>query len=84
VASRVGGTPEVVEHALTGLLVPAANAEALATAMLALLNDEALAERMGRAARSRAEHEFTVGRMTASYEALYEEAVIGRMRIQAA
>lgn len=84
VATRVGGTPEVVEHGVTGLLVPAANATALATAILAILNDDALAERMGRAARSRAVHEFNVGKMAASYEALYEEAVLGRMRIQAA
>lgn len=83
VATRVGGTPEVVDHGVTGLLVPPSDPEALAAAMLTVLNDRSMAQRMSDAARRRAERSFNVRQMAASYEALYEEAVT-RPRVQAA
>lgn len=71
VATRVGGTPEVVADGETGLLVPAANPEALGEAILRLRRDPALGERMGRAGRLRVEARFDVSRAVAAYEALY-------------
>lgn len=47
VASRVGGTPEVVVDGETGILVPPRDAEALARALAALLRDEGERVRMG-------------------------------------
>jgi glycosyltransferase involved in cell wall biosynthesis/cellulose synthase/poly-beta-1,6-N-acetylglucosamine synthase-like glycosyltransferase len=74
VATRVGGTPEVVDHGVTGLLVAPSDPKWLAAAMLTILNDRALAQRMSEAARARAERYFNVRLMAASYESLYEEA----------
>jgi glycosyltransferase involved in cell wall biosynthesis len=53
VATDVGGSSEAVEHAVTGLLVPANDAAALAGAIAALLRDRSRRERMGQAARAR-------------------------------
>jgi glycosyltransferase involved in cell wall biosynthesis len=53
VASRVGGIPHLVQHGLTGLLVPPGEPEALRSAIETLLADAALGRRMGRAARAR-------------------------------
>lgn len=53
IASSVGGIPELVAHAETGLLVPPHDADALAHAMDALATDVALSERLGNGARSR-------------------------------
>jgi glycosyltransferase involved in cell wall biosynthesis len=50
VASRVGGIPDLVEGGTTGLLVPPANVDALADALVRVLTDHALAERLGAAA----------------------------------
>jgi glycosyltransferase involved in cell wall biosynthesis len=75
VATRVGGTPEAVEHGVTGILVPPQDPDALANAMLTVLNDRALARWMGGLARARAERLFSAQQMTASYEALYEQAL---------
>ena len=83
VATRVGGTPEVVEHGVTGLLVTAAQPHRLAAAMLTILKDRRLAQRMSEQARIRAAQHFDLTRMTASYEALYQEA-LGSPGIQAA
>ena len=53
VATAVGGTPEVVEDRVSGLLIPKNDAPALAQAVTALLRDPDLAERLGKAAVQR-------------------------------
>ncbi|MDW8339265.1 MAG: glycosyltransferase family 4 protein, partial [Thermoleophilia bacterium] len=55
VGSRVGGIPDVVRDGVTGLLVPPEDPGALAEALVRVLADRALAERLGRAARVEAE-----------------------------
>ena len=46
VATRAGGIPDIVEHERNGLLVPSDDAEALADAIVAVLTDRELAERL--------------------------------------
>ena len=53
---RGGGPAMVLEDGVSGLLVPPGDEEALAGAMLSLLRDPARAERLGRAAREKAEN----------------------------
>jgi glycosyltransferase involved in cell wall biosynthesis len=72
VATRVGGTPEVVEDGETGLLVAARDSAALAHGILQLAGNPQEARRMGLAARQRAEMHFDVRKMVAQYEALYD------------
>jgi glycosyltransferase involved in cell wall biosynthesis len=71
VATRVGGNAEVVSEGKTGLLVPPRDPELLARALLSLWHDPERSQRMGEAARQRAEHYFDIGRMVADYEDLY-------------
>jgi glycosyltransferase involved in cell wall biosynthesis len=54
VATRVAGMDEVVEHGVTGYLVPPRDAGTLAGAVTQLLEDPGLAARMGAAGRRRA------------------------------
>jgi glycosyltransferase involved in cell wall biosynthesis len=63
VATRVGGTPEVVVDGVTGLLVPPEDPGALAGALGRMILDGALRRRMGEAGRIRALAEFTVEQM---------------------
>ena len=53
VATAVGGTPDLVEHEKTGLLVPPGDDESLASAMRRLIEDGDLRLRMGDAAKAR-------------------------------
>ncbi len=53
VASRVGGIPDIVEDGATGILVPPGDAEVLADALVTVLADRALAERLGSEGRRR-------------------------------
>ncbi len=72
VATRVGGTPEVVVDGETGVLVPARNAGAMAQAALHLA-DQATRARLGAAGRARLEREFTFDRMLNDYVRLYRK-----------
>ena len=71
VATRVGGNPEIIAEGATGVLVPPRDALALVKAVRRLLDDPAVAERMGRAARARVEREFDVRGMVRRMEDLY-------------
>lgn len=74
VASRVSALPEIVADGETGLLVPPADPEALADALITLLNDPVRARSLGDRGRARLEKEFTVQRMARQHAAVYKEA----------
>jgi starch synthase len=73
VASDVGGIPEVVAYGETGLLVPAGDETALATAINALIRDPARASELGARGRQRAVAEFSWDRIAAQTADLYAE-----------
>ncbi len=74
VASRTGGTPEIVVDGETGVLFEPGDAVQLATAVGRLLDDRDLSTSLGRAARSRVCREFGLARHLASVEQLYRRA----------
>jgi glycogen synthase len=71
VATRVGGTPEVVEDGATGVLVQAEDHGTMATELMALLDDPDRVARMGQAARRRAVAEFSEERHLRAYRDVY-------------
>jgi glycosyltransferase involved in cell wall biosynthesis len=71
VATDVGGIPEVVRPGLNGLLVRPDDTNALADAVLALMDDPAAAAALGRAARADVERHYTIDRMVERFEQLY-------------
>lgn len=75
VASDVGGLREQVVHDETGLLVPPADARALADALARLVDDPALRRRLGDAGRARAEELFDLPRFRAAHLELYRSLV---------
>ncbi len=74
VASDIPGVRDVVEHEVTGLLVPPADPAALEAAGDRLVTDAALRRRLAEAARQAAAR-FTPGMMADRYLALYREMV---------
>lgn len=75
VASRVAGVPDVIDDGVHGLIVPERDPDALADALVRLLDDPALAARLGAAARARVEQELTWERTAERFEALFRRAV---------
>ena len=84
VATEVGGNPEIVVHGETGLLVPPANADALASAILSILEDKEAASRFGNAGRKRVEEKFSLDIMLRSYENLFEQVINSRENVSPA
>jgi glycosyltransferase involved in cell wall biosynthesis len=78
VATRVGGTPEVIDQGRTGLLVPPGNPGALATALLGLLRNPEYAHRLGKEGREITLGRFSVEAMIAKTRALYERLLAER------
>lgn len=73
VATEVGGVPDVLADGRDALLVEPGDAAALAAAIARLAGDAALRERLGEAARERAQRlntEEVTGRLAALYERL--------------
>jgi glycosyltransferase involved in cell wall biosynthesis len=75
IATRVGGNSELLESGMTGTLVPPANSEVMAKAMLAYASDRKTARRHAKAALRVAEGRFSLTRMVADYERMYERAL---------
>lgn len=71
VATCVGGIPEVVEHGVSGVLVPSADPAVLAREVQALLDDDGRRHAMGAAGRERARTHFSAARIVPEYEAFY-------------
>jgi glycosyltransferase involved in cell wall biosynthesis len=78
VASRIGGNSDVLEHGVTGLLIPAGDAGALADALDALLDDASLRSRLGTAARAVVLDQYGMDRVIQRYADLYAGLVGGR------
>jgi glycosyltransferase involved in cell wall biosynthesis len=78
VASAVGGNLEVIEDAVTGLLVPPGDAVALGNAVARVLEDDLLAQRLARNGRELVEQKFSFGRLTREVGELYEELLLAK------
>jgi glycosyltransferase involved in cell wall biosynthesis len=73
IATRVGGNAELIESGTTGRLVPAADPEALARAMLDYYFDRETARRHAEAARRVAQANFALDGMVQRYSEVYEQ-----------
>ena len=78
VASRVGGIPDLVEDGVNGRLIPPGRVPELAGALKEILQDRALARRMGKKGRKRVTGEFSAAGMVQSIEEVYRECLTGK------
>jgi L-malate glycosyltransferase len=77
VATNVGGTADAIQDEVTGLLVEAGSAAALASALGRVLDDEALAHRLGEAALELARRKFRADAVIPRLEVLYSSLLAG-------
>ena len=71
VATAVDGTKEIIMNNQNGLIVPPQNSDALADAILFLLNNKELAAKLGEQARQTVATKFDVEQMTRQTEDIY-------------
>lgn len=77
VATRVGGNPELIQEGVTGALVPSADPEAMARALLDYVRDPKLRHQHGRAARAVIDSEFSMEAMMQGYLSVYDRVLKG-------
>ena len=73
VGTTVGGTPDVVRDGVSGLLVPPADAPALAAAIGKLLRDPTRARAMARAGQALVQAQYTIDAMMGRTTSVYSE-----------
>ena len=80
VATKVGGIVDVVRDGETGILVPPGDADTLAKAVITLLKDRELAQRMGEAGKRRIDERFTAKRMVEKISEVYKKLIEEKLR----
>lgn len=80
VATDVGGNADLVAHGRTGHVVPPADVEALAGALVQMASDPARAKAMGQAGRVEAERRFSLQAMVGAYQGVYDR-LLGRATV---
>ena len=83
VATTAGGIPEIVEDGVTGLLVPPRDHSVMADAIVRMLKDAALRQRMGAAGLARVTDRFTLDRMVEQTAEVYRSVSSERSNRQA-
>ena len=73
VASAISGIPIVVQNGKTGFLVEEKNPDALASAIVSLLENPAKREQFGKAAQQRIRHELTWAKTIEQFICIYQQ-----------
>ncbi len=77
VATNVGGNAEAVQDGINGFVVPSEDPEALAAAIIKLLDDPTLAKKMGAAGKELAVDKFTADAMMQQVAGAYANLLAG-------
>jgi glycosyltransferase involved in cell wall biosynthesis len=75
VSTAVGGIPDLVEHRVTGFLLPSGDVARLSRQLATLANDFTLSRQVGEAGRRQVLDRYSLIRMAGEYEALYSNLV---------
>ena len=84
VATDVGGTSEAIKSGVNGVLIAPSRPDLIAAEVLRLLNTPSLARQLGAAARQTIEQHFSLDRMVAATESLYDRLLSTKQRRAAA
>jgi glycosyltransferase involved in cell wall biosynthesis len=82
VATTTTGNSEIVVDGMTGLLVPQKNPPKLAEAIIRLLNDKDLREKMGKAGLLHAKENFDYRKNARRVMALYESILVEKKKFE--
>lgn len=72
IATQCGGPSEVVTNDATGLLIPPGNPDAITRAVIELLTNRQLTERLAQAGQAKVRAEFSLSKMLQEHEVLYD------------
>jgi glycosyltransferase involved in cell wall biosynthesis len=79
-ATRVGGVPEIVENNESALLVPVNDPDAMAAALVRILSDQNLAERLTTNSAALVANQFTPEKYVRALVEIYREVIDRRAK----
>lgn len=71
ITTNISSMPEIVLDSKTGLVIPPKDANRLAEAMISLINNPALAKKMGREGKELVQEKFSLNKMIDRYEQVF-------------
>jgi glycosyltransferase involved in cell wall biosynthesis len=74
-APDLGGVPEMISNGQTGLLFSAGDADAMSDAIIRLIEDPSLRERLARAAQLEVKEKFSVSRHVTAIENVFDSVL---------
>jgi glycosyltransferase involved in cell wall biosynthesis len=75
IATSVGGIPELIEDNKTGILIPPGDSTAIAKAIISLLENKQLAEKLAQNAKVNIRDKFSLDKMVDKTEQLYRSVI---------
>ena len=78
IATAISGNVDLIEDGVNGRLVPPANVDSLATAIISLLSDSHTSKALGEAARQTILTHYDIRKIAGKYQALYQAVLEGR------
>jgi glycosyltransferase involved in cell wall biosynthesis len=78
VASNIGGIGDIIKDGSNGILVPVGDTKSMAKAVVRLLSDKALRDRMGEDGKALVNKNFSIGSMADKVAALYRRIAAGK------
>lgn len=76
VTTRIGGNTQVIENGINGLLIDPDSSHQLTNALMKILKEKTLSEKLGQNARKTIEADFSIDHITTEYEKLYKELFV--------
>jgi glycosyltransferase involved in cell wall biosynthesis len=76
IATDVGGSAEIIEHGVTGLLVPPCDPDALSAAIIRVLQDPSLAAGLAQAGQESVRIRFSCDHLITEFEQLYQKPLV--------
>ena len=76
VATRVGGTPELIEDGVSGILVPPKDPDSIANAILDILNGPELGHRLGENAVKQYKEKFELSGIAEQLKNKYHDVIV--------
>ncbi len=73
IATDTGGSKDIIDNGINGVLVEPGNSEALAEAILKLLEDPVQRQRLGESAREKIKERFPIDKMVSKTEQVYNK-----------
>ena len=79
VATNAGGTPEIIDNGINGLLAEIDNPQSMANAILLLYQEREKGKVFGERARQKARVQYTVERFAAEIQEMYESLLHSKL-----